>query len=148
MIRLLTQTIFTIIIISILGFGCWLAYKPWLKLSEAFGTEIYPPNVFIEQQSCILHNTRIKGWINVGITEQKLYLSHTSPLSYFVKPLLIDLDAITRIETCYEPLLGECYKFLIGNPHITTLVLSQVLIEKLEEDYGEPIFSSKLGELS
>ena len=145
MIRLLTQAIFTITIISILGFGCWLAYEPWFKLSEAFGTKVDPPDVFIEQQSCILHNTRIKGWINVGITEQKLYLSHTSPLDYFIHPLLIDIDAIVKIESCYEPLLNRSYKFFIGNPNITTLILPQDLIEKLEGDYGEPIFSNKLG---
>ncbi|MEM8831907.1 MAG: hypothetical protein AAGE96_21505 [Cyanobacteria bacterium P01_G01_bin.19] len=141
------QFIFATVIISILGLGFLLAYKPWSKLSEAFETELYPPNVFIRQQSCILHNTRIKGWINVGITKQKLYLSHTSPLSYFIKPLLIDLDAITKIEPCYEPLLGECYKFFIGDPHITTLVLAQDLIKKLELDYGELIFSNKLGRI-
>lgn len=87
----------------------------------------------------------IKGSVNIGIIEQKLYLSHTSPLNYFIHPLLIDLDAITKIEPFFESFMGgRCYKFFIGDPHITTLVLAQDLIEKLEQDYGKPIFSSKL----
>ena len=103
------------------------------------------PKTFIEQQSCLLEDTQINGYLNMGITDQKLYLSHTTPLSYFIHPLLIDSDAITKIEPDFQLLLGgRCYKFFIGEPNITTLVLAQDLIEKLEEDYGEPIFSNKL----
>ncbi len=110
-----------------------------------------PPEIFFENQTCIFHTAYtvyLKGCINVGITEQKLYLSHTSPLSYFIQPLLIDLDAITKIEPFSNSLLNRCYKFFIGNPNITTLVLAQNLIETLEADYGEAIFSNKLRELS
>ncbi|WP_144054393.1 hypothetical protein [Pleurocapsa sp. PCC 7319] len=143
----MTKAIFTTTIISILGFGVWLAYEPWFKLSAAFKTELNPPpKTFFKGQSCILGETRIRGWINIGIIEQNLYLSHTSPGENIIilQPLLINLDAITKIDICFEPLLNECYKFFIGDPHITTLVLAQDLIEKLEEDYGEPIFSNKL----
>ena len=146
--ELLGQFIFATIIVSIIGFGFWLAYKPWFKLAKAFETKMASPEILLEQQSCILHQTRIQGYINVGIIEQKLYLSHTSALSYFIQPLLIDLDAIAKIEPCFEPLLNESYKFFIGNLNITTLILARDVIKKLEEYYGEPIFSSRLKDLS
>lgn len=159
MIKELSKFILAIVVISILGYGFWLAYEPWFKLSEFFGSKLNPPEIFFEQQSCILGETRVKGYfqvgatrlksyVNVGLTENKLYLSHTSPLSYIIKPLLIDLDVITKIESDFNSLLNECYKFSIGEPTITTLILSKVLIEKLEEEYGEPIFSNKLDELN
>ena len=146
--QLLGQFIFATLILCILGFGFWLMYEPWFELAKAFQTKLTPPETFFREQSCILHQTRINGCINVGIAEQKLYLSHTSPLSYFIKPLLIDLNAIAKIEPCFEPLFDESYKFFIGNSNITTLILARDLIEKLEEDYGEPIFSNRLKELS
>lgn len=65
-----------------------------------------------------------KGWVNVGIIDKKLYLSHTTPFNYFAHPLLIDIDTIAKIESCYDSLLNRCYKFFIGEPYITTLVLS------------------------
>lgn len=144
MIKVLSQLIFLTVVCSIVGLGFWLAYKPWYKLSKAFETELSPSKIFFEQQSCILGETRIKGYFNIGITKQKLYLSHTSPLSYFIHSLLIDIDAIVKIESCHEPLLNRSYKLFIGNPNITTLILSKYLLEKLESDYGEPIFSNKL----
>ena len=135
--KILDQFIFYAVLTPIIGaiavvfFG--FIYQPWLRLSKTFGSELAPPNVFIEQQSCILDRTRIKGYVNFGITEQKLYLSHTPPLSYFIKPLLVDLDAITKIEPCFNFLLGgRCYKFFIGDLDITTLVLAQDPVKKLE----------------
>lgn len=144
MTRLSIQFIFASIVISILGFGLWLMYEPWFKLSKTFETELEPPETIFKFQTCILGQTYLKGCINIGIIEQKLYLSHTPPTNSVVKPLSIDLDAITKIEMCYESLFGEGYKFFIGEPNIATLVLSQSLIEKLEQSYGEPILSNKL----
>lgn len=99
------QFIIAMTILSILGFSSWLIYEPWFRLLEAFRGEPYSLDVFIEQQSCILGKTIIKGSINIGMIKQKLYLSHTSPLNYFIHPLLIDLDAITKIEPCFDSLL-------------------------------------------
>ena len=72
------------------------------------------------------------------------------------KPLLIDLESIPRIEL--EVLTGgekypnfpeiENYKFYLGEPTVTTLVLSKELIDKLEKEYGETIFTNKLAEPS
>ena len=58
------------------------------------------------------------------------------------------VENLFRIEPGFDPLLDRCYKFFIGKPNITTLILSRDLIEKLEEDYGEPIFSNKIRKLS
>ena len=146
--ELLGQFIFATPILCILGFGFWLAYKPWFKLAKAFGSKLTTPETFFREQTCKLHETYFKGCVGVGITEQKLYLSHRPPLEYFIQPLLIELDAIAKIEPYFEPLFDESYKFFIGNSNITTLILSRDLIEKLEEDYGEPIFSNRLKELS
>ncbi|NJO96048.1 MAG: hypothetical protein HC764_08450 [Pleurocapsa sp. CRU_1_2] len=114
MIKVLGQFIFPTVIVSIVGFGFWLAYEPWLKLSKVFGSKLSPPKAFLKEQTCILNRAYLKGCINVGITEQKLYLSHRSPLSYFLQPLLIDLNAITKIELSSDPLLNRCYKFLLA----------------------------------
>ncbi|MDJ0601318.1 MAG: hypothetical protein QNJ37_21040 [Crocosphaera sp.] len=143
------KLIFATVIISILGFGFLLVHEPWFKLSKNFGSSVEPPEKILKEQSCILGNTNMGGCVNIGIIEEKLYLSYTSPLSHIIKPLLIDLNAITKIEPCVTVFLsGASYTFSIGKPNITTLVLSQKLIEKLEEDYGEPIFSNKLEELN
>ena len=93
-IEVLGQFVFAITIVSIVGFGFWLAYEPWFKLAKAFGTKLSPPGIFFREQTCKLDRAYLKGYINVGIAEQKLYLSDTSPLNYFVQPLLIDLNAI------------------------------------------------------
>ena len=125
--ELLGQFIFAIPI-SIIGFCFWLGYKPWFKLAKAFGTKLVSLEIFLKEQTCKLDHAYLKGCVGVGIAEQKLYLSHTSPLSYFIQPLLIDLDAIAKIKPCFESLLHESYKFFIGNPNITTLVLARDLI--------------------
>ena len=80
---------------------------------------------------------------NVGIINHKLYLSTTSLLEYFIQPLLIDVEAITKIESDQEPALGKCYKFTIGEPSITKLLLEKEVIDQLEKDYGDLIFSSR-----
>lgn len=146
--KLSIQFILATVVVSLVIFSFWLAYEPWFKLSKDFKNLINPPEKIFEQQSCILGETRIKGYVNVCLHEKKLYLSHTSPLSYIIKPLLIDISAITKIELCIAPILDKSYKFYIGEPNITTLILSQELIEKLEEDYGETILYNKLEKLS
>ena len=90
----------------------------------------------MKEQSGILGQTRIKGYLNIGITERGLYLSHTSPLNYLIEPLLIDWEAIAKIESTTEALWGNGYKFYLGNPTITTLVLSEEIIRRIEHESG------------
>ena len=142
--------------LSFVGFVFFLVYRPWFELMKVFTTEIDPPEVFLQRQRCQLGKAQIKGGLNVGIFERKLYLSNQPPLGNVFKPLLIDLESIPRIEL--EVLTGgdkypnfteiEKYKFYLGEPTITTLVLSKELIEKLEKNFGEPIFTNKLTETS
>ena len=149
-VQFIFRNLFIFIIVIILSIAInSIIYRPWFKLSEAFRTKLLPPNVFIEEESCLLGQTNLPNCINIGITEQKnLYLSHMPPQNCYIHPLLIGLDAITKIEPYSSPLLsGRYYRFFIGEPNITTLVLTQDLIEKLEEDYGEPIFSNKLRQI-
>ena len=139
--------LFIIIVVGVEAIGS-ITYRSWFKLSKVFRTKLPPPDVFVIEQICFLGQNYLSG-INIGITEQKkLYLSRM-PLNFFyIPPLLIGLDAITKIEPCSDSFFnGRCYKFFIGEPNITTLVLTQDLIEKLEEDYGEPIFSNKLRQI-
>lgn len=128
--------IFTSTVLSILGFGFWLMYEPWFKLSQTYRSELPPPKVFFKEQNGILGQTRIKGCLNIGITERGLYLSVTSPSSYLIKPLLIDWEAIAKIETTTKALWGNGYKFYLGNPTITTLVLSEEIIRRIEHESG------------
>lgn len=130
------QLIFTSMVLSILGFGFWLMYEPWSKLSQTYRSELPPPKVFLEQQSGILGQTRIKGYLNIGISERGLYLSHTPPLSYLIKPLLINWEAIARIEPTTEALWGNGYKIYLGRPTITTLILSEEIIRQVEYESG------------
>lgn len=79
-------------------------------------SELPPPKVFFGQPSCILGQTLMKGCINIRVTQQGLYLSHTSPLNYLITPLMIDWNAIAKIETTTKALWGNGYKFYLGNP--------------------------------
>ena len=155
----LSTFIFVSILFSLFGsvfFLFYLLYRPWFELMKVFTTELEPPEVFVEGARFQLGQSYLQSILSVGISERKLYLSNQPPLCNIFKPLLIDLESIPRIKL--EVLTGgekypnfpeiENYKFYLGEPTITTLVLSKELIEKLETDYGEPIFSNQLTELS
>ena len=129
-------------------FVFWVIYLPWLRLTKHFGSDIYLPKAFIRRQDALFiwsNNAQsiLRSRVNVGIINHKLYLSTTSLLEYFIQPLLIDVEAITKIESDQEPALGKCYKFTIGEPSITKLLLEKEVIDQLEKDYGDLIFSSR-----
>ena len=49
MIKGLGQFALATVIISILGFGFWLAYEPWLEVSKTFESKFSLPEIFSRQ---------------------------------------------------------------------------------------------------
>ena len=132
MIKVPDDLIIMAIVLPVLGFGFWVMFEPWFKLSKTYGSKLTPPNILFEYENCLVGRTRYKRDINIGITKQGLFLSLTSPLSYVIQPLLINWDAITKTEPYFDSVWGNCYRFSIVKPTITTLVLTEEIYQKIQ----------------
>ncbi len=128
----------------------WLLSRSsgWNKLSKKYKVEQCSPDIFITNQQGVFRNpdnnrsSTVIRPLNIGVSEEGLYLFKAS-YNAFYPSLLIPWSEIE-----YQPSYNDKYTFYIGNPVITCLTIYPRIIRKLEEDYGEPIFSNKLGELN
>ncbi len=123
---LVSHIIIIVIVLPLIGFSFWILLKPWFKLSQTYKTDLSLEdiNILLEYQNCILDKTRINSRLNIGITKKGLYLSLTSPIHYLISPLLINWNMITKIEPYFDSVWGSCYKFSLGSPTITTIILT------------------------
>ena len=157
MLEIIKNIIFAILGIS--GF-VWLfsTQTPWQALAKKYRTEKAIPDT-----SAVAQNQRVsfKG-INtngslalvglvLGVSEDGLYLANASlPLfsEQFFPALLIPWSDITYRKIIPEDFFHNqnYYTFYLGNPQIASFSVSSETIEQLERDYGEPIFSNKLGD--
>lgn len=137
-------------------FLSWLFSRSsgWDELSQKYKTEQCSPIVFIDNQQGIFKNpddnrgSTVIRPLNIGVSEEGMYLFLPFPYDVFYPSLLIPWDEIEYKTPHMQDDENKRHTFYIGNPVITRLRLYPKAIEKLEEDYGEPIFSNKLGELS
>ena len=129
--------IITLIVIPLMIFSFYMLFKPWFKLSQIYESKSASENILWEYQNGILGETRIKGYLNIGIAKKGLYLSLASPLNYLINPLLINWDAITKIEHFFDQVWGKCYQFSIGQPTITTIVLTEEIVQKIQNESGK-----------
>lgn len=136
-----------------LFFLSWLISSPirWGELSKQYRREQgkKPQTILINQRGrfkSVKGSTSIKGLI-IGICDEGLHLS-VPFIEIFFPSLLIPWNEITYQKSVSNSYKEEYIFFYFGNPVITSLRLSPKIIKELEEDYGEPIFFNKLGELN
>ena len=131
-------------------------FAGWQELSEKYRTESKLPRTFLitENQRIIFNRENKNGSaafpnLGIGVLDSGLYLSQSSisldPLNRFPALLIPWSDIVYRKVASTNSSTGY-YTFYLGNPRIVRFSLNGETIEKLERDYGEPIFSNKLGE--
>ncbi|MEM7593342.1 MAG: hypothetical protein AAF383_17805 [Cyanobacteria bacterium P01_A01_bin.83] len=137
-----------------LFFFSWLISLPirWRELSTKYKVEQgRKSSAFLINQVGGFKSDRgtasIKGLI-IGISDEGLHLAVPSPIEVFFPSLLIPWTEITYQKVYNSNFRQESIVFHLGNPTITSLTVDSSAIEKLEKEYGEPIFSNKLGELN
>lgn len=128
----------------------------WQDLSEKYRTASNLPKTFLiaENQRISFTKENKNGSaaftnLGIGVSDYGLYLSQPSmsfdPLDRF-PALLIPWSDIAYRRIAAANSLREYYRFYLGNPRIVRFSLNGETINKLEQDYGEPIFRNKLGE--
>ena len=134
-------------------FVFWLisAGSGWQDLAEKYKTDLGVPNTFYleENQRIIFKREPENGSaatlprLGFGVSDLGLYLTH-SPI-YFISdsifpPLLIPWTDISYSRKNSNGSSLTYFTFYLGNPRIASFSLNIAAIEKLEADYGEPIF--------
>ena len=137
-----------------LFFLSWLISLPirWDKLSEKYKVDqgVKASALLINQAGSFKSDkgsASIKGLI-IGISNEGLHLSVPFPIEVFFPSLLIPWAEINYKKIVNSSSKEEYIIFYLGNPTISSLRLYSSIIEKLEDDYGEPILSNKLEELN
>ena len=128
----------------------WLfsLFSSWKELSGKYKTEQCSPGTFLINQVGSFRRNKtsissIRG-LYIGVSDEGLYLS-VPFLDVILPSLLIPWDKITYRKVI-ENFREEYLIFYFGNPQITSLKLTSSVVEKLEEDYGEPILKKQLGD--
>ncbi|WP_319423331.1 hypothetical protein [Pleurocapsa sp. FMAR1] len=137
--------------------GLWLisSFGGWQELSKKYQTENSPPTAFyknINQRVSFRHEQK-SGSLSlsnlcIGVSDEGLYLAVTSPFNILYPSLLVSWNDIAYRQGTNSNSSDNYFTFYLGNPYITSFPLGLDVIEKLSEDYGEPIFLNKLGEPS
>lgn len=118
----------------------------WKELSKEYRTDEPLPNIFTPEGTTYMNDISIKG-LCVGVSDYGLFLSYLFPANFIYSSLLIPWDEITY-EQSVNNISVEKYVYLkLGDPAKSNLRLFIGDIEKIHDEYGEPIFSNKLGEL-
>ncbi|MGD1919854.1 MAG: hypothetical protein ACFCAD_13765 [Pleurocapsa sp.] len=127
----------------------------WNELSKRYKIEQCCPSAFITNQQGIFRthsdkNSTVIRPLNIGVSEEGLYLFTNSSFSneIFYPSLLIPWSEIEYLAPQEQSDTNKRHTFSLGNPTVSLMRLYPQAIEKLEEEYGEPIFSNKLGELN
>lgn len=139
-----------LLVIFGLFFLSWLFSKTsgWSELSKKYKAQQYSPTSVLINQKGAFEDSFVIRTLNIGVSEEGLYLSSSLITEQFTEPLLIPWDEISYSVADRSNDEINHIKLKLGNPQITSLKINYSIIKKLEEDYSEPIFSNKLGELS
>ena len=127
----------------------------WQELAEKYKTEHSLPKTFLiteNQRIAFSRENKSSGTaftsLGIGVSDEGLFLSNSGfpdPLNRF-PALLIPWSDVAYRKVASTNSLREYYTFYLGNPRIVRFSLNGETINKLEQDYGEAIFRSKLGE--
>lgn len=119
----------------------------WKQLSDKYkNTERLEASFLLTQEIVYINKVAINRF-NVGVSNAGLFLSFSSLMNFFFPSILIPWEEIYSMQDVSNSRTGY-YIFQLGNPKIASLQLSSNTIEKIHRNYGEPIFSNELGELS
>lgn len=128
----------------------------WQELTEKYRTESNLPKTFLITENQRISFTRENKSgsaafpnLGIGVSDDGLYLSQPSisldPLDRF-PALLIPWSDIAYRRIAATNYSGEYYTFYLCHPRIVRFSLNGETINKLQQDYGEPIFRNKLGD--
>ncbi|MEM8718582.1 MAG: hypothetical protein AAGE84_04640 [Cyanobacteria bacterium P01_G01_bin.39] len=120
----------------------------WNKLAENYKIEKCFPSIFVKNQQVTFQNSNnfvatVIRPLNIEISDEGIYFFKSSLKDIFSLSSLIPWSEIE-----YQPSYNDKYIFYMGNPVITCLRIYTNTIKKLEQEYGKPIFSNKLGEIN
>lgn len=105
----------------------------WNELARYYKTEQSPPVDLLNEQSGKIGGYSYKNAINVGVSEQGLYLSVNSFIRFLnMPPLLIPWEAVIHVRPDNNSFFGEGYQLDIGIPIITTLILPRTALKKAQ----------------
>lgn len=85
--------------------------------------------------------------LNVGVSQEGLFLSFPPLLGFIFASILIPWNDMSYGEDVENSQTNN-YIFDLGNPKVAILKLSHHTVEKIHEEYGEPIFFEQLGKPS
>lgn len=111
----------------------------WGKSSQRYRIEKKLSSSFIIIQEQIYINRIAINRFNIGVSDKGLFLCFSS--------LLIPWDEISYGQDIDNNSRRD-FVLNLGNPKIASLQLSSHTIEKIHENYGEPIFFEQLREPS
>ena len=157
MYKFLTQNLLRAIIIGLLVLFS-IGHSPYFSNIGKNSSKEHKANesstaTFISNQQVILKtsniDTRVTVFrsVSVGVSEEGLHLSQLI-LNMIFLPSLISWDELKYQTPTDNGNRNKPYTFYLGNSKITSLRLYPSTIKKLEAEYGEPIFSNKLGQLN
>ncbi len=116
----------------------------WNELSQKYKTKRCSPSTLLISQTGSFEDSFTIRVLNIGVLEDGFYLSLSSPFNFFSEPLLIPWNHISYSESIDPNSTAKYLIFDLGQPPITSLRLEASIIKKLEENYGESIFSTRL----
>ncbi|PSB08048.1 hypothetical protein C7B62_18005 [Pleurocapsa sp. CCALA 161] len=119
----------------------------WEKLSERYRIEKKLSSSFLIIQEQIYINRIAINRFNIGVSDKGLFLSFSSLMGLAFSSLLIPWDEISYGQDIDNNSRRD-FVLNLGNPKIASLQLSSHTIEKIHENYGEPIFFERLREPS
>ncbi|MBW4536889.1 MAG: hypothetical protein KME09_23445 [Pleurocapsa minor HA4230-MV1] len=117
----------------------------WKELSDKYSCK-KNSSIFVyvvEERACI--NKMALNGLNIGVSQEGLFLKFPSLLGFVFSSILIPWDEISYGQNIDNNSRRD-FVLNLGNPKIASLQLSSHTIEKINENYGEPIFFEQLGE--
>ena len=119
----------------------------WKELSDKYSCP-KKSNVFlyIVEERAYINEMAING-LNVGVSQEGLFLSFPPLLGFILASILIPWNDISYREDVNNPQTKN-YIFDLGDSKVAVLKLSYRTVEDIHENYGEPIFFERLGEPS
>lgn len=133
-------------IILCFSFFSFFSYRiGWERLLKKYKTEKqHFDDLLLIQANVFINCVSITG-LNIGVLDKGLFLSFPFPIDFIFPALLIPWNEIS-----YGKINDSNYRYedLIlnfGNPRIIQVLISSYTVNKIHEEYGEPIFFDQLG---
>jgi hypothetical protein len=103
--------------------GFFYRMSGWNKLLERFPAEKEPEGNRFSGKTIAVGAVRYRRCVTVSASQQGLYLTAKVPLTSGNPPILIPWCEIKKVQKSWEPYIGECIMFSIGEPEIGIIKL-------------------------